>query len=579
MKRKASGFRKKLICAFLLVSTIPLLLSFAASLYTIWIYRQTTTRNFLDTMVSEKQQGINNRLLQIISSSDTLTTYLASALKVKQRDGKSYEDLTRFVQLRDFVSNLTVSGSFENIRVYSDNFPFLEGDHFSFFPLKEFVDTEPGKSLPTGRKATILSAKNTQSASGKELVSFFRTIKDIYGNVIATFCIDINADDLCPKIEEEGFGTAILSEKDGVILSNLTPKQLSFAKRTDLDIQNCVLSNSQFYLGKSLRFSDWDLLFTAPADGSYPVNRQLTIVFIVISALAVFICVYAGVMSSGVLTYRIDKLHAAVERLNTLGDIIPSPERLDLLARDNRRGDEIDKVISAFINLVKKNNQLYETALEKEIDIQKYRYDVLQEQINPHFLYNALDTIRACLLLGREELSCRLVENLSRFYRICLSRGRSIISLEEELEMIRQYLSIEQIGYENQIVWQISCTPDCAGVTVPKFILQPIVENAVVHGKKGVLHIDISARSKDGRIEIQVKDDGKGMDAQALRELQAALDEPPSQKATAHFGLLNVGSRLKLHFGPESGLRLQNNPSGGLIVSVLCEKSPEKGNR
>lgn len=241
---------------------------------------------------------------------------------------------------------------------------------------------------------------------------------------------------------------------------------------------------------------------------------------------------------------------------------------LDLLAQNNTHGDEIDTFILAFTNLLKKNNQLYNLTIKKELDIQKYKCDVLQEQINPHFLYNTLDTVRASLLLNKNEIACALVNCLSRFYRICLSNGNSIITLHKELDMIQQYLNIEQIGYANQITWSINCSEKYAQIFIPKFTLQPIIENAIIHGKKDLLHIEISVYASNEHIVIQIKDNGRGMKPDMLNELECLLERPFPPQNSKHYGLCNVNARLKLLFGEGCRVSLQNNFPTGLTVLV-----------
>ena len=569
---KHNSYRSKLIRAFILVALIPLLLSFSASLYIMWVYHQTTAQNFWDTVATEKQQNINSRLTQIQSTSDTLTTYFVSTMRHNNssQDTKNYESLTQFIQLRNFINSLSAGGNFEKIRIYSDNLPFIENDYFSFFPLNHFDLIQPGKPESAGYQSSVLSAYTfTHDSTGKQIVSFYRNVKNLRGTLLVSFCIDVAVSDFITTSPDASFVSAILAEDKSPIISDIPDEFIStYIEQIPSQPFHDIFSDDYFFIERELVFHNWKLIFAVTANGKQPINQDLTMIFLIISFLAVSFCIYAGFFSSKILTRRINKFYYAVDHLDWNENHAVSTNDLDLLVQNNTHEDEIDTFILAFINLLKKNNQLYNLTIKKELAIQKYKYDVLQEQINPHFLYNTLDTVRASLLLNKNETACTLVNCLSRFYRICLSNGDFIITLHEELDMIQQYLNIEQIGYANQISWNINCPEKYEQTPIPKFTLQPIIENAIIHGKKDLLHIEISVYKSNEHITVQIKDNGRGMKTDALNELQCLLEQPFAHQNSKHYGLCNVNARQKLLFGEDCGVSLQNNFSGGLKVLV-----------
>lgn len=127
----------------------------------------------------------------------------------------------------------------------------------------------------------------------------------------------------------------------------------------------------------------------------------------------------------------------------------------------------------SFSTLMRDNLDLISNMKQHDLEIEKYKFKVLQEQINPHFLYNALETLRLCMMMDRREDALQSLDSLSRFYRTALSKGRDTISIREELDMIKNYLTIENIGYNDAIRWNMDVEEECLDMPIPKFLLQP----------------------------------------------------------------------------------------------------------
>lgn len=211
---------------------------------------------------------------------------------------------------------------------------------------------------------------------------------------------------------------------------------------------------------------------------------------------------------------------------------------------------------------------------------------LLQEQINPHFLYNTMDTI-IWLIEGRklDEAEDMLV-SLSNFFRLVLSHGHEYISINEEEQHIRSYLEIQKFRYHDILEYEINMDPKLYEYRILKMTLQPLVENALYHGIKnkrepGMIHITGQLRESD--IMFQVSDDGIGMDDATLMKLRIAITKP-CKDTDSGFGMANVNERIRMNFGPEYGLTLDSAPGGGTIVTVRIPKekiadvdSEEKG--
>lgn len=193
---------------------------------------------------------------------------------------------------------------------------------------------------------------------------------------------------------------------------------------------------------------------------------------------------------------------------------------------------------------------------------------LLQSQINPHFLYNTLDTIIWLVEAGKNEQAVEMVTSLSNFFRSSLSQGRDIITLGEEEVHVRSYLEIQQVRYKDILRYELHIDPSLLGCRLPKLTLQPLVENALYHGikeKRGLGVITVDAQPEGACVCIRVRDNGAGMRPERLAQLRAALD---SEEEQAGFGLRTVYRRLRLLYGEACTMELASLPGEGTAITL-----------
>jgi two-component system sensor histidine kinase YesM len=172
-----------------------------------------------------------------------------------------------------------------------------------------------------------------------------------------------------------------------------------------------------------------------------------------------------------------------------------------------------------------------------------------------------------------------MVESLSKLFRIGLSGGRELIALSDEIEHIKSYLTIQRIRYRDKLNFSIDFPEHLLQLRVLKLILQPVVENAIYHGikeRRGPGHIHLSAAIDGDQLQLIVKDDGKGMDEDALKKLQYKLDKQyanadpvESESDKGGYGLINVQARLKLTYGADYGIQVSSQPGLGTVVTIV----------
>jgi len=239
------------------------------------------------------------------------------------------------------------------------------------------------------------------------------------------------------------------------------------------------------------------------------------------------------------------------------------------------RGDEIGKLASSIQEMSEKIGQLVETLKTEQERMRTAEFKALQAQINPHFLYNSLDSINWLARRGDVQKTTEMVTALTTFFRIGLSKGRDLITVREEVEHVRSYLVIQKIRYENQFDYSFCVDPETEKYFVPKLILQPLVENALYHGiklcdRKCLLMIQVLSREDE--IEIEVLDNGAGMDEETLRSVREAM-EHTGENRTNSYGVVNVNDRIRILAGPQYGLVFTSEKGVGTSAKIVLPKT------
>ena len=232
--------------------------------------------------------------------------------------------------------------------------------------------------------------------------------------------------------------------------------------------------------------------------------------------------------------------------------------------------DEIDLLQRAFTKMVKhirESAELMGAMREKELEL---KIEVLQAQINPHFLYNTLDTIVWLAEAGQKEQVVSMVQTLSDFFRASLNSGKDIVSLEGECRHITSYLQIQQVRYQDILTYDVDIPEEIANCKIPKITLQPLVENALYHGiknKRGKGRIVVTGRREKDKCVIRVEDNGIGMTKERLNQVRGGLTTK-IEDSNDFYGLYNVNERIRLKFGEEYGLSIDSVLQEGTCVEV-----------
>jgi two-component system sensor histidine kinase YesM len=291
-------------------------------------------------------------------------------------------------------------------------------------------------------------------------------------------------------------------------------------------------------------------------------------------AIASGIGIAAAALFSIVAAWHISRsIYLPIRKLHDVTSTIAREDLELLVTADN--ADEITELGLSFNIMVGKIRELLAAKIKEQEELKKAELRALQAQINPHFLYNTLDTIIWMAEGNRTHQVVELVRALSRFFRITLSKGKDWITLREEFEHVGSYLAIQKMRYHDILDYRLELADDLQDGNILKLTLQPLVENALYHGIKnkrnGGTIIVRGQRTGHAHILIEVEDQGLGIPLEKLAQLQIALTSEAGafEMKEAGFGIANVNQRLKLYYGPTHGLSIESQYLTGTRVSFV----------
>lgn len=317
----------------------------------------------------------------------------------------------------------------------------------------------------------------------------------------------------------------------------------------------------RFITVKTVGYTGWKLVGVTPAKGiSFSgVKTRLFIVFVIL--LILFLLILINYYISSRITDPIHELEKSVGEL----------EEGNLEAEISIRGSyEIQHLGRSITTMAQQIQVLMKDIVAEHESKRKSEFATLQSQINPHFLYNTLDIIVWMIENEQKSEAVKVVTALARFFRISLSRGKSIISVGDELEHVRNYLMIQHMRFKNKFSYQIEAETDVLALASLKLMLQPLVENAIYHGMEfmdGDGEILIRAWKEKDELFFLIEDNGLGMLKEQVERLFSDTSHVPSRRGSG-IGVRNVNERIKLYFGEMYGLTIDSEPDEGTRIYI-----------
>lgn len=385
---------------------------------------------------------------------------------------------------------------------------------------------------------------------------------------------------VCKNIELANNGYVYLIDRNGEIIYH--PKQqliyagiekennIKAATYQDGTTHENFLSQKRLVTIKTVGYTGWKLVGIVPNSISSTLSPKIWIFGLSILLFAAFLLTFINFRISSYISEPIKRLEHSINNLKI------GQSELEI---EEGNCYEVERLNHTIRTMVSTMNHLTEDIIEQERQKRRSELEILQSQINPHFLYNTLDSVIWMVEAGRYQESIQMVTSLARFFRISLSKGKRIIPLESELEHAKHYMNIQQMRFKNRFTTQITYNTEIKNIYTLKLVLQPILENAIYHGMSsyddddGIINVNTWCDNND--LIIDITDNGLGIRPEVLNSL---LDEnkPQIKTSGSGMGVRNVHRRIQLNFGEQYGLTILSEPDEGTCVRIRLPILTEK---
>jgi two-component system sensor histidine kinase YesM len=351
-------------------------------------------------------------------------------------------------------------------------------------------------------------------------------------------------------------GNIIYHPRQELINTGLENENISFIKNYN---NKSYINNGRLITVKKLDYTNWSIVGVYYMDEIIGNSNDITIYLVWVIVSAALIVIIISAIFSAKITQPIKKLQKSMKKLEN-GDMNVS------ICIDGN--DEVAKLSHSFNVMVKRLKELMKQIVIEQEETRKQEYEVLQSQINPHFLYNILDSIVWMAENGKANEVITMTTALAKLFRISLSKGKNIITVENEIEHAKYYLVIQKIRYKNKFEYSINLSDEVKILKVPKLILQPIIENSLYHGIEYLVDegfIEISAEISNEMLIFKVKDNGVGMSEDIVENV--LIREIKSSKGSG-IGIKNVHDRIQLMYGKEYGIEIESEIEEGTTITL-----------
>ena len=489
------------------------------------------------------ESNVNNKLDLLYETNKDLLVSIC----VFTEDGKVVSS-SPVGQVKDLV-NPAESDWFLKARKRSENL------HFSTPHVQNlFIDHDNQYRWVVSLSRAVDITYDGQIVSGVLLVDMnFSGIEQIFRN------IDVGKNGYIYLINNDG--EIIYHPKQQLIYSNLLEENNIVASTyDDGSIKEIFKGEDRLITVKTVGYTGWKVVCVTPIKDITSDYRRVGIIVIFILLLSIFIFSYLNMIVSVRITNPIVELEKSVKQLEN-GD-----NNVDISIKGSYEIQHLGKAIKS---MIKQMHVLMENIIQQQEAKRKSELNALQAQINPHFLYNTLDSIIWMIENENYDGSIIMVTALARLFRISLSKGKNIISVRNEIEHVRNYLTIQNIRYKNKFTYEIQDDENTLDLCCIKLIIQQLVENAIYHSMEfmdGDGEIIIKLYINDDNLFIEVIDNGLGMtEDEAMNLLKK---ERKNKSKGSGIGIKNVNDRIKIYFGEKYGVSIYSEPDEGTMIRI-----------
>lgn len=381
------------------------------------------------------------------------------------------------------------------------------------------------------------------------------------------------------KVNEQGAGYIYLMDKNGEIIYHPEQKALysglvhennmAAVEYEDKDYMEKFEGSERSVVVKTVGYTGWKIICVTPVNElSLDIDQQ-RLFMAMIGMVTIVLILFGNLAVSRIVTDPIRRLEESITKLEEQGELME-----DAIAIGGSH--EIRHLGRTIKSLVKQMKSLTDSMVKTEKEKRKSELDALQSQINPHFLYNTLDSVVWMIEAERYQGAIDMVKALAALFRISLSKGNHIITIKDEIQHATNYMSIQQVRFKNKFESVFDIDPAIENCATVKLIVQPLLENAIYYGVEhmdmGEGEIRVHGYEKDGDIYIDVSDNGMGIPEETVKTL--LVDKSKPRGKGSGIGLWNVNQRISLYFKGDYGLSIQSELDEGTTVTIHLPKIP-----
>ena len=332
------------------------------------------------------------------------------------------------------------------------------------------------------------------------------------------------------------------------------------AQYEDTTVKENFCGEKRLVTVKTISYTGWKLVSVVPMKSFSMGMTGMRNLVVLLVALTVLAAVLLNQLVSARISKPLRRLNDSVKEWES-GNMNP-----DIYIGGSMEVEHLGKTLRSTVAQIQ---QLMDDIVVEQEEKRKSELDALQSQINPHFLYNTLDSIVWMITGERYDDAVFMITQLASLFRISLSKGKTVIRIEDEVKHAQNYMNIQKIRYKNSFEVDFQIDEDIRDGCIVKLVLQPLLENAIYYGMEfmdGEGEIHVRGYRKDDDIYLEVEDNGLGMPEEEAAELLNGKERP--HKHGSGVGLINVHSRLKLRFGEEYGLIIHSCPDEGMMIQI-----------
>jgi two-component system sensor histidine kinase YesM len=511
----------------------------------------TQVKYSLDTYTRNMMNVSNTLYYKIIKKQNISNNNFASEMGVIQTTNNDIAGLVIFKGNGELVANSKYASLKEGVNVTEQDWfkaPLHrpENIHFSSPHTQELFETYQESVISLSRAISL-------NEDGRMIQGVLLVDMNMRG-----------IENICGAISEDDAGSIyILSPTGDVIYGNKAEIDIyddNFATREDGNYTRTIDNERVLITVKTAGYTGWKIIGVSRLDKILFTYSDLNNFLVIVLGIGIALSIIGTLVISSRLSSPLYKLQKSMK--------LVEEGRFDIQIDEN--GEYIVSQLSKSFNaMVSRIKELMDEIVIEQDDKRKKELEALQSQINPHFLYNTLDSIIWLAESEKTEEAIMMITALSRFFRIGISSGRNIITVREELEHAKNYLSIQKIRYKNKFEFKITADEDTLSAKTLKLILQPLIENSLYHGIEYISdkgEITINVKAYDDELIYEIKDNGVGMSEETLSKLFS--EEQTIKTKGSGVGVKNVNERIKLCYGKEYGMKVESKLEEGTTIYI-----------